>query len=328
MTKSNEGLNLISIIVPVHNVKQYLNRCIQSLVAQTYSNIEIILIDDGSTDGSQDICDTWERTDWRIKVIHQKNFGISVARNSGLDIAKGDFIMFVDSDDYVASDICEILIDEITKKDDIDCVICGALHVDDTGVIAQLFSVETPLMLSGIDAIKDRYLANLNRLNIVNCWGKLFRKSIWENLRFTGGIYYEDLDIMPHIFTKCRYVYSIPHIGYFYYQRLGSASHGTGTDNKRFIDSFTIREKHILFFDKIGEKEIAQSIRKKLFDLIITSDYNGWIPPEYSNYCKQLFSKHWKLLNKEVSIKEWIRYKIFDLGGIKFYKKIKKIFNI
>lgn len=92
MTKSNEGLNLISIIVPVHNVKQYLNRCIQSLVAQTYSNIEIILIDDGSTDGSQDICDTWERTDWRIKVIHQKNFGISVARNSGLDIAKGDFM--------------------------------------------------------------------------------------------------------------------------------------------------------------------------------------------------------------------------------------------
>lgn len=101
--------DLISIIVPVYNVEKYLDRCIQSIVEQTYRNLEIILVDDGSTDGSEKICDSWAVKDNRIRVIHQNNMGGGAARNAALDVAKGDFIAFVDSDDYISADMYEYL---------------------------------------------------------------------------------------------------------------------------------------------------------------------------------------------------------------------------
>lgn len=102
--------DLISIIIPVYNVKPYLNRCILSIVHQTYTNLEIILIDDGSTDGSGEICKQWEKRDKRIRCIHQENAGISAARNTGINVAHGDFLGVVDSDDYVEEDMFECLL--------------------------------------------------------------------------------------------------------------------------------------------------------------------------------------------------------------------------
>lgn len=317
--------NLISVIIPVYNSEKYLNRCLKSLMLQSYRNFEIILINDGSTDNSAIICDTWKDKDCRIRVMHQNNCGAAAARNRGLDIAKGDYIMFVDADDYVSPEICEILIEEINTRNDVDCVICGLTYVDDKGDINQPQVVESPEILSGLDAIKDRYILNRNRLNIVGPCGKLFRREIWENLRFTEGLYYEDLDIMPYIFTKCNNVLCIPNIGYYYYQHTGSASHGIGVDNKRLIDSLIIREKHIHFFDELGEKEISHSIRKKLLDLIITSDCNGWIPADQYKYCKKLFFSNYKLLTKDISVKEWFRYEIYSISGARLYKIFKKL---
>lgn len=271
----------ISIIVPVYKVEQYLHRCVDSILNQTFTDFELILVDDGSPDNCGIICDEYAAKDDRIVVIHQDNGGISAARNAGLDVAKGQYIMFVDSDDYIDINLCQKLFDEINGSNDIDCAICGFSYFNDEGLINTSQTIVEKHILTGIGAIKDIYLYNRNRLNIIMVWGKIFKRDVWNELRFTNGIYYEDLDIMPYIYTKCDCVVSIPFIGYHYYQRVGSITHGTGTDNKRVTDSISIREKHVNFFESINEFEIANSVRKKTMDLIVTSAINGWIPKEY-----------------------------------------------
>lgn len=121
---TNDSSPLISIIVPVYNVEPYVSKCLESILRQTYQNIEIIIIDDGSTDGGSDICDAYAHKDKRIKVIHQSNEGVSGARNVGLRIAKGEFIGFVDSDDWIEADMYEYLLQNIQQQD-ADIAICG-----------------------------------------------------------------------------------------------------------------------------------------------------------------------------------------------------------
>ena len=119
-------MSLISVIVPIYNVEKYLDRCVDSIINQTYKNLEIILVDDGSPDNCLAICDSWAEKDRRIKVIHKENGGVSSARNSALDIASGDYIGFVDSDDWIEPDMYEILIKN-AKKYDADISRCAGL---------------------------------------------------------------------------------------------------------------------------------------------------------------------------------------------------------
>ena len=122
---------LLSIIVPVYNVEKYLNRCIESIVNQTYKTIEIILIDDGSSDNSSYLCDEWAKKDSRIKVVHKQNGGVSSARNQGIKVATGEYVQFVDSDDYLDVDFCKNIMSEYS--DDIDLVVSGFTIIDDSG---------------------------------------------------------------------------------------------------------------------------------------------------------------------------------------------------
>ena len=318
--------NIISIIIPVYNCEKYLDRCLNSIVSQSYKEIEIILIDDGSTDNSFLVCNKWANQDRRITVIHQNNQGISAARNAGLDIANGQYIMFVDADDYIDNNLCQILFDEINMTKNADCVICGVSYFDDNGHIGAPKVVPDKLFLTGIDLIKDAYVFNRNRISVIVSWGKLYKRDIWKNLRFINGLYYEDLDIMPYIYTQCNLVVCVPYIGYYYYQRIGSISHGIGTDNKRIIDSIFIREKHIDFFERINEFDIANNIRKKELDLIITSAINSWTPLELNSNYKKMYNNHYKYVIKKSSLKEIIRYTVYRIGGAKLYKIIKKLF--
>lgn len=128
--------NLISIIVPVYNVEKYLPKCINSILSQTYNNFELILIDDGSPDKCGLICDKFAESDNRIKVIHQKNSGVSTARNNGLKIAQGDFITFIDSDDYVAENYLQYMLEILLNNTDTDFIICNFLRVNEHGELA------------------------------------------------------------------------------------------------------------------------------------------------------------------------------------------------
>lgn len=121
--------NKVSIIVPVYKVEKYLNNCIRSIVEQTYSNLEVILIDDGSPDGCPQICNEWRQKDTRIKVIHQENLGVSAARNRAIECISGEYILFVDSDDWIANNMVEVLVHGMESSEDVDAVFVDMLKL-------------------------------------------------------------------------------------------------------------------------------------------------------------------------------------------------------
>ena len=214
----------ISIVIPIYNTSKYLRRCINSVLNQTYTNIEIILVDDGSTDDSPAICDEFSLKDGRIKVIHKENGGLSSARNAGIDNATGEYIGFVDSDDYVSSQMYEILMDRINNT---GCDIANAMyvrvnelgktspskvpHTEDCEITAEAFSCE--LMLHTGD---------------VSVCTKLFKREIFDSVRIYSGKLNEDLlftlDVLSHV-SKIAFA---GHIGYFYFSRSDSISSGYG----------------------------------------------------------------------------------------------------
>lgn len=195
----NHDKPLISIIVPVYNVADYLPRCLDSIVAQTYRALDIILIDDGSTDHSGDICDQYALTDCRIRVVHQPNGGQSSARNAGLDVAKGDYIAFVDSDDMVSADYIEVMYRNLIDYDaDISEVAFVKCPPDQAAVLD--ITSHTTYQYSSEEAIESTLYQK--RLD-TGVWCKLFKRELFDNVRFVVGVLYEDLEIIPRLYVKC-----------------------------------------------------------------------------------------------------------------------------
>ena len=173
-------MSQISIIVPVYNVEKYLSRCIDSILNQTFDDFELILIDDGSPDHSGAICDDYAKKDNRILVIHKENGGLSDARNAGINIASGEYIMFVDSDDYISKDMCEILYQRIIK-DKSDMALCSVRGVNEEGeeIEKGTFIVDDRLLEE-----KDKFLGlgEANACAYIVAWNKLFKKFLWKEL--------------------------------------------------------------------------------------------------------------------------------------------------
>ena len=209
-------MNLISVIVPVYKVEKYLRKCVDSIIAQTYNNLEIILVDDGSPDNCGKICDEYSEKDTRIKVIHQQNGGLSAARNAGLDIATGDYIGFVDSDDYIAPDMYEKLLNAL-KENDANLSICNFVYVDSNGNDLNLYP---PVSAKIIES--DRIMQLFCEKDIV-CFittvNRLYKKHIFDNLRFDVGKTNEDEFIAHKIYSRCGKVAVIEDSLYFYLQR-------------------------------------------------------------------------------------------------------------
>ena len=204
MEKTNP---LISVIVPVYNVEKYLPKCIDSIINQTYKNLEIILVDDGSPDGCGKICDDYAKLDDRIKVIHKKNGGRSEARNVGIDIAKGEYIGFVDSDDYIESNFYELLLKAVLDNN-ADISICSSKCVDETGKEVESkfkFNVQNEI-LDKKDALRKLVEGNLAFVSPVT---KLYHKKIFHNLRITTGVFHEDEYFAHHVIGKADRVVCI-----------------------------------------------------------------------------------------------------------------------
>lgn len=316
----NRTKGLISIIVPVYNAKEYIKKCVDSILNQSYENIELILVDDGSYDGSSDICEQIEKEDGRVILIHSVNCGAAAARNKGLDAARGEFVMFIDADDYIEGKLCETLLYNL-KVYKAECCLCGYQIVTEQKK-GCCFKAETTMCFSGTMAIKQRYIECQEYVNIINPWGKIYHWTMWENLRFTEGLYYEDMDIMPYLYANCSKIVCIPYVGYYYLHRVGSCSHGVNSDGKRYVDSIIIRQKHIIFFEKAGETELALAIMKKTLELIIVSDCKGWIPESYKKESIVLFKRYWKQVLKcpYNTVKDKVRYIIYRYLGTDFYR--------
>lgn len=209
---------LISVIVPVYNVEPYLDRCVQSIVDQTYTNLEIILVDDGSPDNCPAMCDAWAEKDCRIRVIHKKNGGLSDARNAGMAAAAGEYIAFVDSDDWIDPDMYELLYTRMTN-DDCDIAACGVEMVWEDG------SPSRPLTAPGCSVLDTNEamgaLLDESRLK-QPVWYKLYRTSLIRDLAFPVGKYHEDVFWSYQAIARARRVSVCDSPCYFYLQRAGS----------------------------------------------------------------------------------------------------------
>ena len=230
---------LVSVIVPVYNLEQYLERCIGSVLAQTYQNLEIILVDDGSTDNSGRICDKYQSTDKRIKVIHKENGGAPTAYNAGLDEATGEIIAFVDGDDSVLPSMFEILV-EVLLKYNTQIAICGVAHIIDSAEAYKEQFCEQITVLESQKALEE-LLADRKEKSY--CWNKIYRRSLFQNIRFPVGRNYEDIAVMHHIFANADRVVWVPDALYEYRFRPDSII--GAFDTKSIHDSFiAFRERY------------------------------------------------------------------------------------
>ncbi len=205
---------MISIIVPVYNVEKYIERCLTSLINQSYRNIEIIVIDDGSTDKSGLICDRIGKIDKRIKIVHQKNGGLSLARNVGIDYSKGEYITFVDGDDFIDSKMCEVLLDNL-KTYDCDISICKyyLTESDDFKKSDENYDVK---VFKRNQAMKELMLGNYFRNY---AWAKIYKRDLWNNVTFPVGKLFEDVNTIPYVFNLSRKIVYSNYTGYAYFQR-------------------------------------------------------------------------------------------------------------
>lgn len=241
---------LISVIVPIYKVEKYLDKCIQSIVDQTYQNLEIILVDDGSPDQCPFMCDEWAKKDSRIKVIHQKNGGLSSARNTGMGVAKGSYIAFVDSDDYIALDMYERLYSAI-KSEAADLAICSCDMV-----------TENDLSIVGDSPFKNEVFSGktgLEKLIQQGGWyyviavNKLYLRNIIEEIRFPIGKIHEDEFFVHNVFWRCTKIVSIEEALYKYVQREGSI---TSSQNAvRGLDAVEAFCDRVLFYKENGVDE-------------------------------------------------------------------------
>ena len=234
----------VSIIIPVYNVEEYLGACMKSVLDQSYEDIEVILIDDGSTDFSGNLCDEYARHDKRIKVIHQKNGGLSNARNAGLKNATGEWIVFVDSDDTIAKNHVKELYNA-AKGQGANMAICAIEEIYPkkkrinygAGYKSKLLDQRTCLKR----LLKDQ---SFN----VSAYAKIYNRALWKNIRFPEGKIHEDLGTTYRLILKCNKIAYIPSPSYHYMRRENSLAHSKYTDQK--LDIIELTDKMCDAIDK------------------------------------------------------------------------------
>lgn len=229
---------LVSVIVPAYNVEKYIDKCMRTLLGQTYRNIEIILIDDGSTDNTPRICDEYAKRDNRIKVYHQENKGQADARNFALTVARGSHIVYADSDDYLSLNCIEKLV-WLSQKYNADIVQCCAQKFWEDGK-------KEKIELDGMDV--KVYTASealkefcYQRKFYAGPWAKLIQRELMEGLQFPVNTGYEDMAIMFHLIGKAKKIVLLPEVMYFYRQHYASTMHTKFSDKK--VDRIRLAEE-------------------------------------------------------------------------------------
>lgn len=246
-------MNLISIIIPVYNAEKYINRCIKSIVNQSYQELEIIVVNDGSTDNSLSICETLATQDNRIKVISQDNGGVSKARNTGLRLTKGEYVMFLDSDDYMLPDMCKTMLDVLHSKQ-ADCVICGIKEPE-----GGLWCPQRNIDYSTLEDFKRDFIYQLNTELLSPCWNKIFKKQLITNLFNEEISFGEDLIFDLEYLNNCSRLSFIT-TPLVYHEKQVAGSLVTKTGLQRLID---IENIHQVIMQFAGEENISQDLHKK-----------------------------------------------------------------
>lgn len=253
----------ISVIIPIYKVEKYLNRCIESVVNQTYQDLEIILVDDGSPDNCPQMCDEWAEKDERIKVIHKENGGLSDARNAGMDEISGEYVFFVDSDDWIHKDMLKMLM-LFQNRYDVDIVECKALPTSTEVTDAQI-DIEK-IALSVLDT--KEAMASLLRDKPLRqtVWNKLYKRDIVDGVRFEVGKYHEDEFWTYQVFDRAEKILFADVELYYYYQRQDSIM-GQAFSLKR-LDAIEGRYRRLEMF-KENYPELVSEAKENLAFLIM-----------------------------------------------------------
>lgn len=264
---------MISVIIPVYKVEKYLDKCVESVINQTYPELEIILVDDGSPDSCPSICDNWARRDERIKVIHKENGGLSSARNAGLDIADGEYVFFLDSDDYISEDCLELLFRAVLS-DKSDVAVCDVVRVGEAGEQLKPSVVSEDKCVSREDIFSCVGKRGF-WLYVISC-GKLFKSELFENLRFPEGKLNEDEFTYFRVFDKCRSVSLCKDAVYSYVQREGSIMSAYQAKRLDAVEAFSLQAE---FFSQNEASSAVSAVRLYSYDTMINIFLNTKLSP-------------------------------------------------
>ncbi len=255
---------MVSIVVAVYNIENYIQDCIKSLISQTEPDIEILLVDDGSTDTSPLLCDEMARTDSRIRVIHKPNGGLSSARNAGIEQATGNLLMFVDGDDYLAENAVELLL-ATQQKTDCDIVQFDYEETEKPYHKKADTQTSTPFTTEDLRTKFDK-LYELGGSGASACT-KLYRREVFETLRFQEGILHEDEQLIPFVLQKSNRITYISNKLYCYYTRPGSIIQSTFQEKKLII--FDILTKRIQILNHLGYLDLVEREKIRYFSSLV-----------------------------------------------------------
>ena len=297
----------ISVIVPVYNVENYLEKCLASLVHQSLQEIEIIVINDGSTDGSQSIIDKFqEQYPQKIKAFAKENGGLSDARNFGLDKAVGDFIAFVDSDDYVTENMMADMY-ALAIKNQAEMVICNLQKVDEDGVLLRQLT-QIPNMPEKIDLAT--HFSVFSDISYFAC-NKIFKKELFANKRFQKGMHFEDIELIPQILLDCK---TLAKTNAFHYQYLERTDSISKSHSERGLDIL----KAVEHVEKMFEKSAYSHKQKELKSFQILEGV-------YTFLAYLVFVKEDKIFYEMAArYKEFVKRRDISLREILTYKRFGK----
>lgn len=298
--------DLISVIVPIYNVEEYLDECIISIVNQTYKNLEIILVDDGSPDNCSKICDNWAIKDNRIKVIHKNNGGLSDARNTGLDIATGDYVSFIDSDDWISNNFIEKLLN-ISKYEKADIVACSINNVYSNKVI----KYQTKPIIGTSNNIYPLIYCENTFFSISAC-NKLYKKNCWNNIRFPYGKTCEDAFTTYLLVDKANKIVQIDEPLYYY--RIRENSIMTTSFSIKKMDEEEAWRNNFEFI-----KDYYPKLKKIAFDFYLLK-VNGLVQIVPYNEYKTEYNYLLNILKKNIIY-------ILFFSNIKIMNRIKILLN-
>ena len=305
---------LISIIVPVYNVAPYLDRCVKSIVAQTYKNLEIILVDDGSTDASGAMCDSWAKKDSRIQVIHKSNGGQSEARNVGIDRSTGDYLSFADPDDWLDTTMLETLYTAIRNNHGVNMSVCDFAMVFGDEIKRRPCSGETYTLTSD-EAIHD-VLYGCRPVSSASVCNKLYARHLWDAVRFPVGTYFEDAYVRCRMYVQSENISVVDQALYFYYQREDSTMHqiklSTRIDGVNVLrqecDFLCSRYPHLRPVASVNVLKFIETVYR------LKMEINESLPPEMDKKLRTIFKQYkkgtWKYLNCE----KRLTYALFSIS--------------
>lgn len=277
-----ENRSLISIIVPVYKVEDYLHECVDSILAQTYTNLEIILVDDGSPDACGTICDEYAKKDARVRVIHKENGGLSDARNAGLDICTGAYISFIDSDDVVHIDFIKVHYNNIIAFEADISMCCSVRSID--RLYPDIFLDDrTTFYTSYIEFLLDESILESK----TEVWKKMYKTEVWNRLRFPVGKKAEDTFVFPHVVFNRKIVFTDKAL-YFY--RFNDASIMGSFNDELAVDANEALETNVLFFSSINSPYVKRAIYRW-----IDFNYAFYLRNKvYNKVCRSFLLSHFK----------------------------------